>query len=237
MKNISRSLIFCALILSSILLYSCQSTKIDGDSLPKNYKDLYSMTTENDNLPHIEYKLEYPLFKDFPVINKEINEIVKTCKNTISSSKIDWEEQKAMNGGYAPGRYSSFLTTEKIFIDENYISIQFENYSYLGGAHGNTLIQTITYNRNTRRVITLPELTRTSLDQTADFCYNHFLSQRNIDQITDLDWLQTGTSPDPENYRVFFYDGKNAIVTFNHYQIAPYSSGIFDVTIPLKDVK
>lgn len=236
MKKLSHALILCALTLSSLLFYSCQSTKTDSGS-SSSYKDLYSMTCEEDNLPHIEYKLEYPVFKDIPALNKEIGDIVKSCRAVISSSKSDWEEQKEINGGHAPHSYTSDLKTERIFIDENYISIEFESYTYIGGAHGMTTIQTITYNRNTRRVITLPELTRTSLDQTADYCYNHFLARKDIEKITDLDWLQTGTAPDPENYRAFFYDGKNAIITFNLYQIAPYAYGIFDVTIPLKSGK
>lgn len=47
-------------------------------------------------------------------------------------------------------------------------------------------------------------------------------------------WAETGRAPKTENDDVFSLDGKNLVVVFPPYQIAPYSSGTIEAKIPVQ---
>ena len=45
-----------------------------------------------------------------------------------------------------------------------------------------------------------------------------------------------GTLPKKENFSNFAFTDKGLLVFFNRYQIAPYSFGSFNITIPYSDL-
>lgn len=50
-------------------------------------------------------------------------------------------------------------------------------------------------------------------------------------------WAEAGMAPKATNYGVFYLDGKNLVVVFPPYQIAPYSSGSIEVKIPVRSLQ
>lgn len=53
----------------------------------------------------------------------------------------------------------------------------------------------------------------------------------------DTDWLEEGTLPAAANFRIFTLKGDTLIFRFAQYQVAPYSSGMPKITIPLEAVR
>jgi hypothetical protein len=52
----------------------------------------------------------------------------------------------------------------------------------------------------------------------------------------DKDWIKKGTSADPSNYSRFILKGRNLVIYFEPYAVAPYSAGTIQVKIPLQNI-
>lgn len=115
------------------------------------------------------------------------------------------------------------------------LSVWVTNGNYLGGAHGLTWIRALTVNTKTGKFYeTLGSLFR---DPAA-----------GVKQITDGIVAQIQKHPDdyfPEAVETvrekkgdlsFYLDGKNLVVFFDAYEIAPYAYGIPKFNFPLKDL-
>ena len=55
--------------------------------------------------------------------------------------------------------------------------------------------------------------------------------------ISSDDFIKEGTKADEKNFACFNLKGGEVILVFNQYQVAPYSSGISEVSIPLNIFK
>jgi hypothetical protein len=113
------------------------------------------------------------------------------------------------------------------------LSLYFDQYEYTGGAHGNTVRYSLTWNWERYNKIKLSQLFRCSLE------YKAYIFRRVKAQILK--------EPDiyfPEyeklivetfNEESFYCTPKGIVVYYQQYDIAPYSSGIREFLIPYTD--
>ena len=115
------------------------------------------------------------------------------------------------------------------------LSILFDASTYTGGAHTNTTHIPLNFDLNTGQALTLNDVFKPGTDAVST------LAVIASDELTRTNRLvfPAGAEPKPENYRVWNFDYNNLLITFEDYQVMPFSAGPQTVAIPyyrLKDV-
>jgi hypothetical protein len=112
------------------------------------------------------------------------------------------------------------------------ISILFEDFAYLGGAHPGTFYVALNYDASTGKTLALQDLFKPGTN------YLDLLSSLSIAELqtrTDMlfdDFDTNGATPLEENYRVWAFTPQGLLVVFPEYQVAPYAAGAQTVLIP-----
>ena len=175
-----------------------------------------------------KYKIVYPYFKDYP----ELNEIV--------AKRVE-EEKKYVND--AMGIMEHDVGFGEIKTSGKYIGFMFNMYSYFeGSAHGENHIYSLNYDTEAKKEVTLKDvflpLSKDYLKIFSEFSYKELTSRVEKDELnSNDDFITEGTDMKEINFSCFNMKGKEVIVVFNQYQVAPYSSGISEVSIPLSAFK
>lgn len=141
---------------------------------------------------------------------------------------------------------------EKMVDDTKFYSldISYDTYSYqdkvsyvfhitsnTGGAHPDTTMWTIVYDKKENQVITLESLIKKYPDllKTLSIKSREQLKLENKDLSNNLSMLMDGTSEKIENFSNFAYSKQGLVLFFPRYQIAPYYLGEFHVVLPYQD--
>lgn len=145
-----------------------------------------------------------------------------------------------------------FMDYAKEAVQTNFIytlDITYDDYSYrdflsfvffvsmsTGGAHPDNRIFSITYNIVKDSIVTIQNL----VEQEPHFLKlasdeSRRILARNVN-ITDPDMLLQGTAPNYDNFKNFAYTPVGLKFYFPPYQVAPYSSGSFQVVIPYEKI-
>ncbi len=208
----------------------------------------YKIITESDNTYYLDSEIHYPQFPNNDSLNKAVeNSLLETYRRVLQTAKTDWEEENearrmslaeqpdSESSDYIMPAFEYFGSLEQIAETDSLLSLTFDEYTYLGGAHGSPCIVTLNYSKEENRPVSISEVTGMTLDEISYLCYDVLLERLSSDGFTDLQWLQTGTEPVPENFSTFALteDGKYFIVYFNPYQVAPYAYGTLSVMIEL----
>lgn len=107
---------------------------------------------------------------------------------------------------------------------------------YTGGAHPNPSLATFVYSMSKSKLYSLKDLFKPGskyLEKISKFCAKEITARK----ISDEKWINEGTAPKEENYQFFYLNNKGVVIIFPQYQVAPYSEGNQEVTIPYSDLK
>ena len=168
------------------------------------------------------------------IIEKEIADFKKnSLENDEAVKKIDPE-------AYAkyPREYELLISYKTGQINQNIVSIVFEEYNFEGGAHGATLFIPLNYDVQNKKEIKLADLFSGQddyLKKISDFCIADLTKQMTASgaiDMTDIGWINEGAGPKEENYSIFLINPKDIIFYFPQYQVAAYAAGDFQVTYP-----
>ena len=130
------------------------------------------------------------------------------------------------------------------FINVNYqvinaenglLSILFDASNYTGGAHNNTTHIPLNFDLNTGQALALNDVFKPGVDAVSALAV---IASEELTRTNRL-MFPDGAKPTPENYRVWNFDNNNLLITFEDYQVMPFSAGPQTVAIPyyrLKDV-
>ena len=115
---------------------------------------------------------------------------------------------------------------------QNYI---FTVNSYTGGAHGLQVRKTFSFNKE-GQLLTLSNLFKNGIDDFTAFTklvQNELLKREGA----DADWIADGAGAKEENYQSFVVTDVGVTVLFDPYQVAPWSDGAIDISIPFDSFK
>ncbi|NMB12561.1 MAG: DUF3298 and DUF4163 domain-containing protein [Firmicutes bacterium] len=119
------------------------------------------------------------------------------------------------------------------YLDEGFVSIPIVYYSYTGGAHGFHYQESTNVNLQTGKDVIFQDLFVPGYDysQTIE---DEVLRQMQMDPLTYFDATMaesriTGDHP-------FYVTAQGIVVYYGLYEVAPYSSGIREFTIPFADI-
>ncbi len=181
-------------------------------------------TTEND----VSIDIIYPNYQ-YQVLNKGINKIIKEYYQMFNS---DLENQNNLSSSYLQINYRKYEYN-------NYLSVVFYTTVYLGGAHPSHLIKTISYNKETNKIITIEDLineNKNILTILSNKSRNYFSKEQVFQDDIIKNMLYEGTKPQKENFQNFVFTPKGILFFFQRYQIAPYAYGDYNLTIPYQEL-
>lgn len=181
---------------------------------------------------NLEIKVDYPL-------ELAANELVaNTVDPFIQTSRSNFLLLLGDDFSPAPGPYALDISYETFTHSETMSSLVFTIYDFTGGAHGNTMYRTFTFDFANDRVLTLDDLftsTPDALALIAPIAQAQVTEHLGADMI-DEQWLEDGTGTNPDNYADFALDGDELVFYFPPYQVAAYAAGTQVVRIPLADL-
>lgn len=168
--------------------------------------------------------INYP-YTGYSNLNNEIDNLIKKYLNDFMKADKPFIDNQiySLDITYDTYRYKEFIS---------YVFTVFLN---TGGAHPNTIIETISYDTKNENIIDIDWLINKNNDilnilskeSRVILDKNPSLKQGNITDMT-LD----GTMPRKDNFSNFAFTDKGLMLFFNRYQIAPYSYGSFNIIIP-----
>ena len=126
------------------------------------------------------------------------------------------------------------ITYEELHHSDRIASLVFTIYEFTGGAHGNTTYQSYTFDLESGRLLALDDLF-TSGSQPLSLIAPLVEADLNekLKDISDADWIHSGTGNNPDNYQQWALDGDELVFYFGPYQVAAYAAGTQTVRIPL----
>ncbi|RPF49105.1 uncharacterized protein DUF3298 [Hydrogenoanaerobacterium saccharovorans] len=191
----------------------------------------------------LSYKIEYPQFVSAKfqsaVIRMNVHykrkalEFQKYCENKLFKMAVEQYEYSVENG-FPVRAFEAILNYTVTYNHDCTVSMYFQQYEYTGGAHGNTIQYSDTWNLQDARRMKLWQFFSRSVN------YRHYiLTQINL-QIAKQ--IANGENIYFDNYEQnvanyfnqesFYLTPKGVVVYFQQYEIAPYASGIPEFTIP-----
>lgn len=136
-------------------------------------------------------------------------------------------------------RKNEFWVTSDIYDSGGWESVKIEEYVYAQGANGSTDVKTFTWNSKTGKALDLFDI----IDSKKKW---HLVLNPFFEKLNDTDnpshtvfmnSLDGGPDTDPSVFQSFVLDGKNLILFFDQESVAPHSSGVISVSIPLTAIK
>ncbi|QNL96830.1 DUF3298 and DUF4163 domain-containing protein [Treponema sp. Marseille-Q4132] len=217
-------------VLASLVFAGCQTASQKG-AAP------YKMTTVSEKTDVFEAKIVYPQFAGFDDLNSLIKSRTLGAYNDFKSSaqKTRRELENTSAKKLPPFEYAA--ACDSIIVSDKYISMLFTAYRYEGGAHGETQLDSITYDKALKKEVSITEASGLSIKDIATQCKDYFMKRLSYGgnsaeaKKARTDWIAEGTIPEAGNYQTFTYDGKTLTVYFEPYTVAPYSEGVQKVTI------
>jgi peptidoglycan-N-acetylglucosamine deacetylase len=187
-----------------------------------------SVSTSTITASTTEYTVDaaYPQF-GIPAIDSQIKTIVE---NGVNDLETQADQDKPAENGYP--LYSFTCLYNSPYIGSDYISVLIACGSYTGGAHELPTIIGATFDRSSNQPVTLDQaltLTGMTLDEVASSS-KHQLAQNPDTEPTGI-WA-SGSDPTPDNYQTFLINESDVTFIFQPYQVAPFSSGAPEVSIP-----
>lgn len=116
------------------------------------------------------------------------------------------------------------------------LSVVFTEYAYTGGAHPNTTYTTFTFDLVNERQLLWPDLLADGMTLEAVAAIVQPALAETLTEMTDPEWLATGTAPTPENYANFALTADGLLILFPPYQVAAYAAGPQQMTLPYSDL-
>lgn len=195
-----------------------------------------------DNTKPFKINIVYPQIDGFDDFNKKVKNIIDKELNNFKISSLENDkaikETDPINYENYPREYDLNIGYEKGLINENIVSVIFNVYNFIGGAHGANYFISLNYNLKTKQEINLADLFPGQtgyLQKISDFCIKDLTKQLTDSggiEMTDASWIERGAGPNEENFQFFLINKDNLIFYFPRYQIAAGAAGDFKVIFP-----
>ena len=137
----------------------------------------------------------------------------------------------------SPGPLVLDIDYELFGFSPSVAGIKFTVYEYTGGAHGMTTFQTLTFDLDAGRLLTLNDLFAPGTDPLVTIAPLVQVSlAASLGDMSDADWIAQGAGPDPTNYQDWVLTPDALTFLFEPYQVAAYAAGPQTVSIPLAQI-
>lgn len=173
--------------------------------------------------------------------NKKIDINIPYSNSKVFNEKIENIKNKYLNylqvGKNTDTKLSLIISYDVSKYSDNIISFKINTNIYLGGAHPNAYIDTITFDFNKNKELYLEDVIENNLVEIADLCRENLLKEKILKEHYVDTIFKDGTKPVNKNFKRFLIEENCIILFFERYQIAPYVAGEFSVCLDKNKVK
>lgn len=164
--------------------------------------------------------------------NQAVKKIVADSNDEYRKSLADFTaaDIKSLPGGAG---LSNEVSYDVALANNDLVSLTFYDYSYTGGAHGNTSSTTINYDLKNNRELKLADVFEPNanyLKAISDYAIADL--KPRVGEMSDDEWLSKGAAAEAENFQSWNLTNKGLMITFDQYQVAAYAAGPQTVVIP-----
>ena len=192
------------------------------------------------------YTIHYPFFATAcdPAAAQSINMFYELqarqteayCRNELYAQAVD--QVKYARKNQFPFHNYEFISVYKVTYNEDCVtSLYTDQYSYLGGAHGNTIRDSQTWDFSTGKQIRLPDFFPNNPKFT-DFIFTGIQQQIEEQIKTDsAEYFDDFPSLIRGNFHLngFYVHPNGIVIYYQQYDIAPYVRGIPEFFFPFQD--
>lgn len=246
-KNIFVGLILLVLVISAfILLRNFRSVQQHSRT---NGVVITTPKQITDASASIKYKIEvnYPSFSGLSdtatesVINSQIQ---KQMESEVTSFKQE-VDQTEQNLGNVPQSIQEainefYITFDVVRADDQIVSVQFKVMDYQAGMdHPNNYNLVFNYDVIGKKQITNAALFAPNADYLSvlSTTTKDLLIKRFSDNPYAGDFINEGTAPTTDNFKLFTIGPRELNVIFDPYQVAPYYEGTQIVSLPFNTIR
>ena len=133
---------------------------------------------------------------------------------------------------------STYRTETEDLSNSKYLNCFIRKYIYAGENIEDEYFITFVYNKKTKQIETLENLTGKTLEEISKYCEKALLSEEKwkseYERIVMTDDIKNGTRPVPRNYKAFVAGKKEITIHFSPGQVLSSWWGAQSVTIPYK---
>lgn len=224
MKKIS---LIALIILYIILIFYYFNRPVISYAKTSNNENKIDKTNDRDKT---KIKIYFPI-TDYGKLNKAI-------KTNISSYINEFNDYAKGQDKHLNQYYTLYILYDEFKYD-HIISYVFTVEMYTGGAHPDHYIKTINYDIDSNQIIDIDYLVDhydNILDKLSISANSLLLNKLHKDVNLDKDMIKEGTKPIKNNFENLIFTDDGLRVYFLHYQVAPYSYGIIDITVPYEEL-
>ncbi|MBA4699464.1 MAG: DUF3298 and DUF4163 domain-containing protein [Ruminococcus sp.] len=197
------------------------------------------------NIPVLTYKIYYPCIVStcYSAAAKNINyfyyQEAKNNEDYCRTVLYQMAQENAQNNEDMPFHNYEFVADFTVTYNKcSIISLYMDTYTYTGGAHGNTIRTSNTWDFRTCTLLQLGDiypLTPNSLSKLQK-CIEQQIAERLIDNPGIYFDNYKFLLRDYFNTNNFYLQPCNGIIYYQHYDIAPYSTGIPEFCFPIRNI-
>lgn len=171
------------------------------------------------------FKMEYPYIDGLSneVIQSDMNEDIIGTLNSLFLSQVILPEKTDLK---------EIISSYQIPLDEKgLLSIVFSLYTYSGGAHGNTVFDSITFNTDTGEPYDFDELFNPKLN------YTEALNKIIMTKVKENNIPVSNEFSGVTDNQKFYLTPQGLVLYYQIYEFTPYSYGLFRILIPYSELK
>lgn len=197
------------------------------------------------NILVLTYKIYYPCIVStcYSASAKSINyfyyQEAKNNEDYCRTVLYQMAQENAQNNEGMPFHNYEFVVDFTVTYNKcSIISLYSDTYSYTGGAHGNTIRTSNTWDFRTCTLLQLGDiysLTPNSLSKLQK-CIEQQIAERLIENPGIYFDNYKFLLRDYFNANNFYLQPCNGIIYYQHYDIAPYSTGIPEFCFPIRNI-
>lgn len=240
------------LLIGLLHLSACKSSPTK-ESTPLTYEKKTDNFQECMGGTCAKVDLIYPVFEGDTVLSKIIN------RHITGQNMQMWVTGDQQYGGMEDAvasffeSYKDFRTdfpdavqewtfetvAEVTYQADSVISIKFDNFSYLGGAHPNTVVAYLNLDLSEKGTVLTREKMMVDREKLMQLGEEKFREHHEVEPAVSLEVDGRFFLDDGRFFLPFAmgYEGNEFILLYNSYEIGPYAMGRTELRIPLADLE
>lgn len=169
--------------------------------------------------------------------NSTVKKIVTQSVDAYKKQLADFTDEDIKNMPEAMSLESQ-IGYEVVSANNDFLSLIFSDYEFLGGAHGMTNYTTLNYDLKNNREIALADVFQPNVNYLKTISeYSIADFKKRIGDLSDDEWISKGAAADAENFSNWNLTKKGLMFTFESYQVASYAAGPQTVIFPYEKLK
>ncbi len=250
-KNIIFSIIILIVVAAGVYAYLTKQPSVPPAvtevtvpiELEYDLKTIERAHSGKDNRDTYSISIEYPVITsgiEMEALSRINQSIKEAAENSANAAEGSFKEN--MEGtlpAYIPAEPSKQEGDAKIIADLGslpIINVEFNSYTYSGGAHGISVRETFIFDAKNGERLTSEDIFRGN--------YLEKLSALSLTELKSEDphaskytFAEEGTKPDPDNFKVFTVQPNGFHIIFGDYQVGPYTIGTTEIVLPFSSLE